>query len=257
VVIKFIDLLGRKALEVCFQLGDVGLFLWASLVTLFTTRLKLKKFFYHLNYIGVSSLGVVALIGVTAGAVLALQSYIGLHRFGAERFIGPVLFLSMTRELGPVFTAIMVIGRAGSAITAEIGTMRITEQIDALQTLCINTRQYLITPRLLAGTLILPFLSICCTAFGVVSGYIVSVYILNINPEVYKEAIRESAEMSDITIGLLKAAVFGFLLILVSTYKGYTTTGGSKGVGIATTQSVVYSNITIFIANYILTSLLF
>ena len=210
-----------------------------------------------MNYIGVNSVGVVALIGITGGAVLALQSYIGLHRFGAERFIGPVVFLSMVRELGPAFTAIMVIGRAGSAITAEIGTMRITEQLDALQTLCINIQQYLIVPRILAGTLILPFLSICCAMFGIAAGYLVSVYILNIQAEVYINAIRESAELSDITIGLFKAVVFGFLLTLISTYKGYTTKGGSKGVGIATTQSVVYANITVFIANYILTSLLF
>lgn len=210
-----------------------------------------------MNYIGVSSFAVVALIGFTGGAVLALQSYIGLHRFGAERFIGPVVFLSMTRELGPVFCAIMVIGRAGSAITAEIGSMRITEQIDALETLCINVKQYLIAPRILAGTIIMPFLSMMCSFCGILSGYITSVYLLKINPEIYMQAIQETAELSDISIGLLKALFFGFLLMLVSTYKGYTTTGGSKGVGIATTQSVVLANVTIFIANYILTSLMF
>ena len=163
----------------------------------------------------------------------------------------------MTRELGPVFTAIMVIGRAGSAITAEIGSMRITEQVDALETLCIDVKQYLVTPRILAGTLILPFLSMLCSAFGILSGYLTSTLLLNINSEIYLQAIRESAEMTDISIGLLKALVFGFLLTLVSTYKCYTTRGGAKGVGIATTQSVVYSNVTIFIANYILTSLMF
>lgn len=210
-----------------------------------------------MNYIGVNSVGVVGLIGITGGAVLALQSYIGLHRFGAERFIGPVVFLSMVRELGPAFTAIMVIGRAGSAITAEIGTMRITEQLDALQTLCIDIHQYLIVPRILAGTIILPFLSLCCSMFGIVAGYLVSVYILNIQAEVYVNAIKESAELSDITMGLFKSIVFGFLLTLISTYRGYITTGGSKGVGIATTQGVVYANIIIFIANYILTSLMF
>lgn len=256
-VIKSIDALGKMAVRYASQMGQIGLFLSESVRTIFTTRLKFAKFFQAMNYIGVSSISIVALIGITGGAVLALQSYIGLHRFGAERFIGPVIFLSMTRELGPVFTAIMVIGRAGSAITAELGTMRITEQIDALHTLCINVNQYLVAPRILAGTLILPFLSICCSLFGIVSGYLTSVYILNINPEIYWQAIRESSELSDLTIGLLKSSFFGFLLTLVSTYKGFYTTGGSKGVGIATTQSVVYSNVTIFIANYILTSLLF
>jgi len=210
-----------------------------------------------MHFIGVSSLNVVALIGITGGAVLALQSYIGLHRFGAEQFIGPVIFLSMTREFGPVFTAIMVIGRAGSAITAEIGTMRITEQIDALQTLCLDTRQFLIVPRIVAGTLIMPFLSIWCTLFGVLAGYITSVFILNINSEVYLESIRTNAQLSDITSGLAKSAVFGFLLTLISTYKGFYTRGGAKGVGLATTESVVSANVTIFIANYILTSLMF
>ena len=256
-LIKLADYIGAKSISCAERLGEIGLFLGDSVVTLFTTRLKLKKLFYYMNYIGVNSLGVVGLIGITGGAVLALQSYIGLHRFGAQRFIGPVVFLSMTRELGPVFTAIMVIGRAGSAITAEIGTMRITEQIDALQTLCINVKQYLVIPRILAGTFILPFLSIICSLSGILSGYLIAVYALGINSEVYMEAIRESSELSDITIGLLKSCFFGFLITLVSTYKGYTTSGGSKGVGIATTESVVFSNVTIFIANYILTSLLF
>ena len=255
--IKLADHLGKLVLTNGFRLGKIGIFLFRSLETLFTTKLKVKKFFHSMNYIGVSSLAVVALIGFTGGAVLALQSYIGLHRFGAERFIGPVVFLSMTRELGPVFCAIMVIGRAGSAITAEIGSMRITEQIDALETLCINTKQYLVVPRILAGTIIMPFLSMMCSFCGVLSGYITSVYLLKINPEIYLQAIQETAELSDISIGLLKAIFFGFLLTLVSTYKGYTTTGGSKGVGIATTQSVVLANVTIFIANYILTSLMF
>ncbi|MFH0898059.1 MAG: ABC transporter permease [bacterium] len=244
-------------MEGCNRLGSVGIFLIDSFYTLFTTRLKVGKTFYHMNYIGVSSLSVVALIGILGGAVLALQSYIGLHRFGAEQFVGPIIYLSMARELGPVFTAIMVIGRAGSAMTAEIGTMRITEQIDALQTLCINVKQYLIIPRILAGTLIMPFLSICCTLFGILAGYVTSVYMLDINPEVYTEAVRAAVELSDFTSGLIKSTVFGFLLSVISTYKGYVTTGGSKGVGIATTQSVVYSNVTIFVANYILTSLLF
>ena len=254
---KPLDFIGRIAIDNCTRLGQVGVFFLDTFRTCFTTKLKVGKTFYHMNYIGVSSLSVVALIGTLAGAVLALQSYIGLHRFGAEQFIGPIIYLSMARELGPVFTAIMVIGRAGSAMTAEIGSMRITEQIDALHTLCIDVKQYLIVPRIIAGTLILPFLSIWCTFFGVAAGYFTSIYLLGINPEVYTEAVRAALELSDFTSGIMKSMVFGFILSVVSTYKGFVTTGGSKGVGIATTQSVVYSNVTIFIANYILTSLLF
>ncbi len=256
-VIKIANLLGLLVLDTCHRLGEVVVFFIESCRVGFTTRLKVKKIIHNIYFIGVSSLSVVALIGITGGAVLALQSYIGLHRFGAERFIGPVVFLSMTRELGPVFTAIMVIGRAGSAITAEIGTMRITEQIDALQTLCVNPYQYLVVPRLVAGTIILPLLSVCCTLFGTLAGYFVSVWILNINAEVYTQAIQVTAEFSDLTSGLIKAMVFGFLLALISCYKGFITQGGARGVGIATTLSVVYSNVAIFIANYILTSLMF
>lgn len=256
-VLRLVDSLGAITLELCKRLGLVGIFLYEFFVTLFTTKLKWEKTLEAMYFIGVNSMSVVALIGITGGAVLALQSYIGLHRFGAEQFIGPVIFLSMTREFGPAFTAIMVIGRAGSAITAEIGTMRITEQIDALQTLCLDTKQFLIVPRIIAGTLIMPFLSIWCTLCGVLAGYVTSVFILNINSEVYLESIRANAELSDITSGLIKAAVFGFLFTLISTYKGFNTRGGAKGVGLATTQSVVSSNVTVFIANYILTSLMF
>jgi phospholipid/cholesterol/gamma-HCH transport system permease protein len=257
VLLKIIDGVGRIALDFCDRIGKVGIFFYESIVTLFTTKLKVKKVFYQMSYIGIGSIGVITLIGITIGAVLAVQSYEGLHRFGAERFIGPIIFISMVREFGPVLTAIMVIGRAGSAITAEIGTMRITEQIDALQTLCINVKQYLIVPRVIASTIILPFLSIFCSLFGILAGYFMSVYVLNINGEMYMESIRESVMMSDITNGLIKATFFGLLLSLISTFKGYTTKGGAKGVGISTTQSVVIANVTIFIADYILTALMF
>ncbi|KKP24261.1 MAG: ABC transporter, permease [candidate division TM6 bacterium GW2011_GWF2_28_16] len=255
--VNIIDTTGKMVIDLCNRAGQLGIFFYESLETLFTTKLKTKKVFYQMSYIGVGSIWVIILIGVTVGAVLAVQAYYGLHKFGAERFIGPIVFISMVREFGPVFTAIMVIGRAGSAITAEIGTMRITEQIDALQTLCINVKQYLIVPRILASTIILPFLSIFCSLLGIVAGYFMSVYVLNINPEMYTEAIKESVVFSDITSGLIKAIFFGLLLSLVSTYKGYTTSGGAKGVGISTTQSVVLANIIIFIADYILSTLMF
>jgi phospholipid/cholesterol/gamma-HCH transport system permease protein len=210
-----------------------------------------------MTYIGIGSLSIVMLVGSAVGAVLAIQSYVGLERFGSTQFIGPIVFLAMVREFGPVFAAIMVIGRAGSAMTAEIGTMRITEQIDALQTLCIDVQQYLIIPRIVASTIILPILSIFCSLCGILAGYVVSVYLLGINGEVYQETIRTHAEMADIINGLIKAVIFGFLFSLISTYKGYITRGGAKGVGIATTQSVVFANVAIVVADYILASLMF
>lgn len=251
------DFFGAFILRMSERLGFISKFFIESLFALRANGVRVSRVTEQMYSVGVASLAVVALIGVTGGAVLALQSYIGLHRFGAERFIGPVIFLSMTRELGPVFTAIMVIGRAGSAMTAEIGTMRITEQIDALTTLSIDPYCYLVVPRIIASTLILPAISIWCSVCGILSGYVVAVWMLNINSEVYMETIRMNAVLSDITSGLIKASFFGFLLSLICTYKGFITEGGAKGVGKSTTQSVVFSNVTIFVANYILTSLMF
>lgn len=256
-LVKVLDTIGGTVLDSCHNLGNIGLFAYEALVTLFTTKLKVKKVFYQIHYIGVSSLTIVFLVGSAIGAVLALQSYVGLARFGSTQFIGPIVFLSMAREFGPVFSSIMVIGRAGSAMTAELGSMRISEQIDALQTLCINPMQYLIIPRIVASTIIMPFLSVFCSYFGIMAGYMTAVYLLDINAESYMEAIRSNAEMSDIINGLVKAVIFGFLFSIISTYKGYITRGGAKGLGVATTQSVVYSNVTIVIADYILTSLMF
>lgn len=256
-MVNLIDVLGKKTVELCQVLGEIGFFVYENLETMFSTKLKVQKVFYHMNYIGVTSLSVVILVGITVGAAIALQSYIGLERFGATQFIGPIVYISMTREFGPVFTAIMVIGRAGSAITSELGTMRITEQIDALQTLCIDARQYLIVPRLVAATIIMPFLSIFCTLFGIAAGYVISVYVLGINSEVYTQAVVENVELSDITNGLIKAIVFGFLLTVITTYKGFYAKGGAREVGIAITESVVYSILTVVVADYILTSLMF
>ena len=256
IILSFFDYIGNKTLALLNNLGNIGVFLYRAIYTIFTTKPKIKKIFYQMNFIGVKSLSIIVLIGAAVGAIMAVQTYEGLRQYGAEKFMGSIIFLAMTREFGPVLTAIMVVGRAGSAMTAEIGTMRITEQIDALKTLCININQYLIVPRIIGTTLILPFLSIFCSLCGILSGYCVSVYVLGINSEVYMEAIRTFIEIPDITNGLIKATVFGFLLSTIATYKGYITRGGAKGVGIATTESVVFANVTIFVADYILSSLL-
>ena len=249
--------IGSIALMLSSRLGAASLFLLRTLKTLFLTYPKMSKIFFQMKHIGVNSTSVIFLTGSAVGSVLAYQSYIGLHRFGGEQFIGPVVFLAMVREFAPALTALMVTGRAGSSITAEIGTMRITEQIDALTTLSINVFQYLIIPRIIAATFILPFLSLFCSLCGVLGGYIISVHMLGVNPELFMRSIRENVELFDITSGLIKAVVFGFLLSWIATYKGYTTKGGSRGVGIATTQSVVYAAVAIFIADYVLTAFMF
>jgi phospholipid/cholesterol/gamma-HCH transport system permease protein len=248
--------LGSAVLSLSDALGGFVLFFMTACTTAFTTRLNVKQLFLHMKQIGVDSLIIIVLTGFSAGLALALQTNIGFSRFGIEEFIGTVVALGMTRELGPVLTGIMVTGRAGSAMAAEIGTMRITEQIDALRTLCINPFQYLIVPRIVASVIILPFLTLFSMFFGVVGGYLFCVYTIEINPESYISGIQQFVEMSDISGGLIKASFFGLIMAWVGTYNGYRTSGGARGVGTATTRSVVLSSILILVANYFLSSFL-
>lgn len=255
-MIELVNSVGAYTLRLCEFLGNFTLFLVQAIQTLFTTRLKLSKYFFQSNRIGVESFLIIVLTGSFAGMVFALQSYIGFQRVGGEQFIGAVVALGMIRELGPVLTGLMVTGRAGSAIAAEIGSMRITEQIDALTTLRIDPFQYLIVPRILAGVSIVPCLTIFSMIFGIMGGYAVCVYVLELSPEDYINSIKNYVELSDITRGLTKSCVFGLILAWVGTYKGFNTSGGARGVGQATTQSVVMSSIMILIANYFLTKML-
>lgn len=248
---------GQETIGLFNTLGAFSLFFLNLIKVLFSSRLKIHKTFEQMKMIGVDSLSIVVLTGASSGAVLALQSYFGFKRFGAEGFIGPVVALSLVRELGPVLTGLMVTGRAGSAIAAEIGTMKITEQLDALKTLGIDANQFLMVPRVLAGVIILPFLSLFCSIFGIIGGYLIAVRTLHLNGQQYIDGIQTYLEYSDITGGLIKAGVFGLILTWVSCYKGHQTSGGAKGVGISTTQSVVISSILILIADYFLTALLF
>ncbi len=256
VVVNIFNAIGNYAISITNKLGRFAIFLGKAGRVLFTARLKLHKTFVQANSIGVESFTIAVLTGSFAGMVFALQSYIGFQRVGGVQFIGAVVAQAMVRELGPVLTALMVTARAGSAITAEIGTMRITEQIDALTTLRINIYQYLVVPRIIAGTIILPFLTSFAMICGIIGGYVVCTYVLELSPDDYINSIKTYIEWSDIQNGLIKSAVFGFILTWVSTYKGFYTRGGARGVGIATTQSVVNSSIMILMANYFLTKLL-
>lgn len=238
------------------MIGSFIVFLLVTIKTLFTTRLNVSQFFLQMKSIGVDSSIIIMLTGFSTGLALALQTYIGFHRVGVEEFIGTVVALGMARELGPVLTGLMVTGRAGSAMAAEIGTMQITEQIDALKTLCINPYQYLIVPRLLASIVILPFLAVFSMICGVIGGYLYAVYIAELNAESYISGIHQYVELSDITGGLIKSSFFGLILTWVGTYNGYVTRGGARGVGISTTRSVVLGSIMILITNYFLSSFL-
>lgn len=256
-ITQFLDALGTGTLRICERIGNFVVFLGTTLTTLFSSRLKVKQLFTQMESIGVGSFIIIFLTGSFTGLALALQSYIGFSRVGAEEFIGLVVTLGMVRELGPVLTGLMVTGRCGSAMAAEIGSMQITEQIDALKTLRINPFQYLIVPRMLASVLIMPFLTVFSMICGIIGGYIFCIYALGLNSETYISIIQERVELSDITGGLIKSAFFGLFFSWVGTYQGYKTRGGARGVGSATTRSVVIGSIIILIANYFLSSFLF
>lgn len=207
--------------------------------------------------IGYFSLPVVGLTAIFTGMVLALQSFTGFSRFSAESAVPNIVVVSITRELGPVLAGLMVAGRVAAAIAAEIGTMRVTEQIDALTTLSTSPFKYLVAPRLIAGVLTLPILVLVADIIGVLGGFVVSIFTLNFNPTTYLSNTWNFMEPIDVISGLVKAGVFGFLVTLMGCYHGYNSKGGAQGVGQATTNAVVSASILIFLFNYIVTTLFF
>ncbi len=208
----------------------------------------------QLELIGIRSIPIIALTGLFSGAVLGLQTGYAFRLFNAENLVGSTIGLSLTRELAPVFTALMITARCGSAMAAEIGSMRVTEQIDALKTMAVNPIQFLVVPRVLATTIMAPLLCALFSYIGVVGGYFVAIKILSIHSFYFIDNLVYHVDPEDIIGGLIKATVFGFLLAVVSCYQGYATRGGSKGVGIATTRSVVISSVLILIVDYFLTA---
>jgi phospholipid/cholesterol/gamma-HCH transport system permease protein len=207
--------------------------------------------------IGYYSLPVVGLTAIFTGMVLALQSYTGFARFSAESAVATVVVLSMTRELGPVLAALMVTGRIGASMAAEIGTMRVTEQIDALVTLSTNPFRYLVVPRLLAGVLMLPCLVLVADIIGVFGGFLIGVNKLGFNPAGYLKQTFTYLEAKDVLSGLTKAAVFGFMISLMGCYHGYHSKGGAQGVGTATINAVVSALVMILVFNYLITEIFF
>ena len=207
--------------------------------------------------IGFFSLPVVALTALFTGMVLALQSYTGFSRFGAESAIASVVVLSVTRELGPVLAGLMVSGRAGAAIAAELGTMRVTDQIDALSTLSTDPMKYLVAPRLLAATIALPLLVMLADILGVMGGFLVATQKLGFSSGGYLTSTFSNLQSQDVVSGLIKAAVFGFVIALMGCFNGYRSRGGAQGVGAATTSAVVSASILILALDYVLTQVLF
>lgn len=254
---EFVALIGRLFLGMIEVIGRVTLFAWHAITTGATRPYYGRQLVRAMLDIGYYSLPVIGLTAIFTGAVLALQSYSGFSRFSAESSIPIVVVLSITRELGPVLAGLMVAGRIGAAYAAEIGTMRVTEQVDALTTLSTDPYKYLLFPRLLAGVTMLPVLVAIADIIGVYGGYLVSIHELGFNPTSYLKNTFDYLETKDVVSGLVKASAFGFIITLMGCYHGYHSKGGAQGVGAATTQAVVSASILILLSNYFLTSMFF
>ncbi len=254
---NFLSAIGRTTLTFMGAAGRLALFTLTALMHCVRPPFYFRHIGRQMVEIGYYSLPVVGLTAVFTGMVLALQSYSGFSRFSAESAIATVVVLSITRELGPVLASLMVAGRIGAAMAAELGTMRVTEQVDALTTLSTNPYKYLVVPRLIAGTTMLPLLVLVADIIGVFGGYLVAVYRLGFNASTYINNSWQYLERMDVISGLVKAAVFGFIISLMGCYHGYNSRGGAQGVGAATTNAVVSASMLILVLNYLLTGIFF
>ncbi|HEY5048007.1 MAG TPA: ABC transporter permease [Rhizomicrobium sp.] len=249
--------IGRFFLAFLTQTGRLTLFTIDSVTSILRPPVYWTLIGQQMLRIGYFSLPVVGLTAFFTGGALALQIYVGSDRFGAESFVPNIVVLGITRELGPVIAGLMVAGRVAAAIAAEIGTMRVTEQIDALTTLSTNPVKYLVVPRLVAAVVTLPLLVLVADAIGVFGGYVVATAGLDFNGSIYIKNTVDFVTSDDVTSGVIKVAVFGFIIALMGCYNGFHSKGGAQGVGNATTNAVVSSSILILASNYFLTSILF
>ncbi|WP_420405710.1 MlaE family ABC transporter permease [Nisaea sp.] len=254
---NFLAAVGRTFLGFLAATGRLTIFTGTTLGHCLRPPLYWRLLMRQIVDIGYYSLPVVGLTTLFSGMVLALQSYTGFARFNAESAVATVVVLSLTRELGPVLAGLMVAGRIGASMAAEIGTMRVTEQVDALTTLSTNPFKYLVVPRVLAAMISLPFLVLVGDIIGVFGGYLVGVHKLGFNAGTYLKSTFEFLETQDVVSGLVKAAVFGFLIAVMGCYHGYYSGRGAQGVGRATTNAVVSASILILISNYLITELFF
>lgn len=253
----FLQLLGKPLLSFVLELGAFTCFVAKSVYNCFMPPFYIKLFVNQFLNMGFYSLPVVGLTTLFAGMVIAIQTYSGFSKFGAESAVATVVLISVTRELAPVLSALMVAGRIGAAMAAEIGTMRVTEQIDALVTLSANPFRYLMAPRLWAGVVVMPLLVLFGDIIGIFGGYVVGVYKLDFNPANYINATMQNLQAIDVISGMVKAGVFGFIISVMGCYHGYRSKGGAQGVGEATTNAVVSSSILILIFNYLITEIFF
>jgi phospholipid/cholesterol/gamma-HCH transport system permease protein len=249
-----VEALGRKAIDIVLALGRFGTFMGEALLITVTTPPRFNAFLHRVHFIGFRSLLVIVLTGGFTGMVLALQLYLTLSRFGSEAWLGPALAISLLRELGPVLAALMVTGRAGSALTAEIGIMRITEQIDALMVMALNPMRYLVTPSILAGVVTFPLITAIFDTVGILGGHLVAVELLGLSSGTYFGEMQTFVDLDDILTGFWKSLCFGVIVTWVATYKGFYVGHGAEGVARATTQTVVLASVLILLWDYVMGS---
>ena len=249
--------LGSKFIAVLRYIGEVSLLAGQSFFHIFVPPLKIKRIFEQMYKIGVASLPVVFLTSMFTGMVLALQSAYQLQQMSAQMYVSRLVAISMTRELGPVLTALVVAGRVGASITAEVGSMNVTEQIDALETLAENPMRYLVVPRLMALLAMLPILTIYSDILGIIGGYIIGVGKLGMSSTLYMSESYDALVYKDVFTGLLKSVAFAAIICTIACYEGFRTKGGAEGVGRSTTVSVVTSFILIIAADCLLTAVFY
>lgn len=246
----------RPLLYVLEPLGSYVQLTLSTITWVFRPPFRFSQYLNQMEFIGVGSTFIVVVTGLFSGMVLALQTVHSLREYGAESTVGGIVAISLMREISPVFSALMVTARAGSSMTAEIGNMRVTEQIDALHTMAVSPVQYLLSPRLVASILMLPLLCILYTCVGVAGAYLVAVKWNDVDPGSFLSYVENFVELNDFLMGMIKSAVFGALISTLSCHQGYYVSGGAKGVGVATTRGVVQSAVAMLIANYIITSIM-
>jgi phospholipid/cholesterol/gamma-HCH transport system permease protein len=255
-VLRPVEALGAGTVSTVESLGRFGTFFLDALRVLVTPPFKLRALVERVHFVGYLSLLIIILTGAFTGMVLSLQIFVTLSRFGSEAFLGPAVALSLIRELGPVLAALMVTGRAGSALTAEIGIMRITEQIDALTVMALNPVRYLVVPSLVAGLITFPLMTALFDVVGIFGGYLVGVKLLGLSAGTYFGHMQTFVSMDDIMIGFWKSLSFGVIVTWVCTYKGFHVGHGAEGVARATTQAVVMASVLILVWDYFLGSVL-
>lgn len=254
---KYLEIIGRPVICFVLESGRLAIMFFSTLFWMCKPPFRIKLLFKQMEEIGVNSVWVAALTTIFTGGILALQSYSSFKRFDAEAFIGTMVAISMCRELSPILVGLIVSGRVGSAMAAELGSMRVTEQIDALYTLAVNPIQYLIVPRMIACFLMMPVLTMFGNLLGITGGFIVATQVYDLNPTVYIRSSFDFLTYEDVYSGLIKSAVFGIAIAIVSCYKGFNTKGGAVGVGQATTAAVVLSMMLILIIDYVMGALFF